>query len=122
MKTNPRLGSDKAHWLAQHWAREDAQGQWSIQGQAAHKLSSAHLYRLDETLEIFKCICAPVLSLEASDDSLAQWWKNSYTLAQFHERLTVVPRIEIARIEDAGHMLHHDQPEAVAAKIEQFIA
>jgi len=122
MKTNPRLTADKAHWLAQHWASEDAQGQWNVQGQAAHKVSSAHLYRLDETLEIFKGISAPVLSVEASDDSLALWWKDSYTLDQFHERLRVVPNIQIARVEDAGHMLHHDQPAAVAALIEQFIA
>jgi pimeloyl-ACP methyl ester carboxylesterase len=122
MKTNPRLTADKAHWLAQHWASEDAQGQWNVQGQAAHKVSSAHLYRLDETLEIFKGISAPVLSVEASDDSLALWWKDSYTLDQFHERLRVVPNFQIARVEDAGHMLHHDQPAAVAALIEQFIA
>ncbi len=121
MKTNPRLSPDKANWLAQHWAQEDAQGQWNVQGQAAHKVSSAHLYRLDETLEIFKCISAPALSVEASDDSLAMWWKDSYTLDQFHDRLKVVPNIQIARVEDAGHMLHHDQPEAVAQLIENFI-
>ncbi|MHB1114057.1 MAG: alpha/beta fold hydrolase, partial [Acidovorax defluvii] len=27
----------------------------------------------------------------------------------------------IAVVPDAGHMLHHDQPEAVAALIEQFV-
>jgi pimeloyl-ACP methyl ester carboxylesterase len=30
--------------------------------------------------------------------------------------------VEIARIEDAGHMMHHDQPAALAALIERFIA
>jgi pimeloyl-ACP methyl ester carboxylesterase len=49
------------------------------------------------------------------------WWKDSYTLDQFHDRLKVVPNIQIARVEDAGHMLHHDQPEAVAQLIENFI-
>ena len=121
MKTNPRLPQDKADWLAQHWARADANGQWHIQGQAAHKVGGAHLYRLDEALELFKNISAPVLSVEASDDSLAQWWKNSYTLAQFHERLQVIPQVRIARVEDAGHMLHHDQPASVARLIEDFI-
>ena len=121
MKTNPRLSPDKAHWLAEHWAQEDAQGLWSVQGQAAHKITGAYLYRLDEALEIFKCITAPSLSVEASDDSLALWWKDSYTLEQFHERLQVVPDMQIARVEDAGHMLHHDQPQAVAQLIENFI-
>lgn len=121
MKTNPRLSADKAHWLAEHWAYQDADGQWNVQGQAAHKVTGAHLYRLDEALEIFKCISAPTLSIEASDDSLAMWWKNSYTLEQFHERLKVVPDIQIARVDNASHMLHHDQPEAVARLIENFI-
>ncbi len=121
MKTNPRLPQDKADWLAQHWARQDAEGPWRVQGQAAHKVGGAHLYRLDEALELFKNIQAPVLSVEASDDSLAQWWKSSYTLAQFHERLQVIPSVRIERIEDAGHMLHHDQPAAVARLIEDFI-
>jgi pimeloyl-ACP methyl ester carboxylesterase len=121
MKTNPRLPQDKADWLAQHWARQEAEGQWRVQGQAAHKVGGAHLYRLDEALELFKNIQAPVLSVEASDDSLAQWWKSSYTLAQFHERLQVIPQVRIARIQDAGHMLHHDQPAAVARLIEDFI-
>jgi pimeloyl-ACP methyl ester carboxylesterase len=33
-----------------------------------------------------------------------------------------VPNLEQARIEDAGHMLHHDQPQQLAALIERFIA
>src|SRR3954463_2014598 len=37
MKTNHRLSRDKAEWLATHWAKPDAQGQWRILGDAAHK-------------------------------------------------------------------------------------
>ncbi len=43
MKTNPRLSQDKAHWLAQHWARPNAQGRWEILGDPAHKITSAQL-------------------------------------------------------------------------------
>ena len=50
IKTNPRLTADKAHWLAGHWVQPDASGQWCILGEAAHKVASAQLYRLDETL------------------------------------------------------------------------
>eukprot|EP01041_Mallomonas_annulata_P041647 gene41647-65767_t len=34
MKTNPRLGQDKADWLARHWAAENSEGKWAIQGDA----------------------------------------------------------------------------------------
>lgn len=122
MKTNPRLDHDKASWLASHWAREQAPGHWQILGHAAHKITNAQLYRVEEVQEIFKCITAPVLCVEASDNSMDLWWRGSYTLDEFHQRIEAVPRCEIAHIADAGHMLHHDQPEELAALIERFIA
>jgi pimeloyl-ACP methyl ester carboxylesterase len=121
MKTNPRLPQDKADWLATRWARPDASGQWQIQGHAAHKVVGANLYRLDEMQEIHRSIQAPVLSVEASGDSLTQWWKGSYTLAEYHERLKNVTDIRTSVISDAGHMLHHDQPETLANLIETFL-
>jgi pimeloyl-ACP methyl ester carboxylesterase len=120
MKTNARLGQDKADWLAQHWARQDADGQWRILGDAAHKITNASLFRVDEVLEIYKAITAPTLSVEASDNSLEKWWQGKYTLAEYHERLKSVPDVELGNVEDAGHMLHHDQPQQVAALLEEF--
>lgn len=121
MKTNPRLAADKAAWLARHWAAPNAQGQWEIQGDPAHKVISAHLYQVEEALEIYRRISAPVLSVTASDDSLSQWWKGTFTLAQYQERLKAVPQLQSAVIADAGHMLHHDQPDALARLIENFL-
>ncbi|TXI67277.1 MAG: alpha/beta hydrolase [Limnohabitans sp.] len=122
VKTNPRLPRDKAEWLARHWARPDAKGQWRILGDAAHKIINPYLYRVEEAQEIFKRITAPVLAVEASDDSLTQWWKGKYTLEEYHERLQAVATHRIAKIEDAGHMLHHDQPQALAHALEDFLA
>lgn len=121
MKTNPRLGADKANWLAQHWAQQDAQGKWAILGDPAHKVSHAQLYRLEEVQAIYARISMPVLMVEASSDSMGQWWKGKFTLAEHHERLQVVPQLEIVRVEDAGHMLHHDQPQQLAELIERFL-
>jgi pimeloyl-ACP methyl ester carboxylesterase len=53
---------------------------------------------------------------------LDMWWRGKYTLAEYHERLKAVPNVEIARIDDAGHMMHHDQPAVLASLIERFIA
>ena len=122
MKTNPRLDADKALWLAQHWARADEKGQWHVLGQAAHKVTNPYLYRWDEMQEVWRRITAPVLSVEASDDSLSTWWKGSYTLQEYHERLKTIAQVRSARIEQAGHMLHHDQPQALAELIEDFLA
>ena len=120
MKTNRRLGQDQARWLAQHWARQQADGQWHILGDAAHKVVNPYLFHVEEALAMYSRISAPVLAIEASDDFLGQWWKGRYTLAEFHERLKSVPQLKQAIIPDAGHMLHHDQPQALAALIERF--
>ncbi len=122
MKTNPRLGFDKANWLARHWAHENVQGQWKILGEPAHKIVNAQLYRVEEVMALYKRINMPTLAVEASDSSLAMWWKGKYTLAEYHERLKALPLVEIALIDEAGHMMHHDQPEVLAALIERFIA
>ncbi len=121
MKTNPRLSADKAEWLARHWAQENVQGEWNILGEPGHKLSNANIYRVEEVRALYQRLSMPVLAVEASDNSLDFWWKGKFTLAQYHERIQVVPHLEIARIADAGHMMHHDQPEVLAALIERFI-
>ena len=122
MKTNKRLPEDKARWLAQHWARQDSDGQWHILGDAAHKITNAQLFRVDEVLELYRCITAPTLSVEASDNSLEQWWQGRYTLAEYHERLKSLPNLHQALVQDAGHMLHHDQPAALAEIVENFLS
>ena len=125
MKTNPRLPQDKADWLAQHWSaptiQNDGTRPWQILGDPAHKLRNPQLFRVDEALAVYQRITAPTLSVEASDDSLARWGLG-YTLAEYHERLKSVREVRIAQVEDAGHMLHHDQPARVARLIEDFFA
>ncbi len=121
MKTNPRLGRGQAEWLAREWAQPDGQGRWRILGDAAHKVVNPQLYRVEEALALYAGITAPVLAVEASDDSMGQWWKGRYSLDEYHQRLQRVPDCRIGRVQDAGHMLHHDQPQAVARLIEDFL-
>jgi pimeloyl-ACP methyl ester carboxylesterase len=122
MKTNRRLSQDKADWLAHHWARPGPDGQWRILGDAAHKIVNPYLYQVDEARAMYRRISAPVLAIEAADDSLGQWWKGRYTLAEYHQRLQAVPQLETAVIQDAGHMLQHDQPHTLAALLETFLS
>ena len=121
MKTNTRLDQHKADWLARHWARTNACGQWEILGSPAHKVSNPYLYRVDEVLEVYQRITAPTLAVEASDNSLDQWFNGKFTLEQYHERLRQVADVRIERVADAGHMMHHDQPEILAGLIERFL-
>ena len=122
MKTNPRLTLDKANWLAAHWAKQGSNGKWLILGEPGHKVISANIYKVEEALEAYKRITAPVLAVEASDDSLDKWNQGRYTLADYHERLKCIADVRTARLNDAGHMLHHDQPEQLATMIAEFLA
>ncbi len=126
MRTNPRLqrdaaGQGKAAWLATQWAAEKAPGRWEILGDTAHKIINPDLARLDELLALYAAITAPLLAVEASDNGLPAWHGTRYTMAQYHERLRAVPDHRIALVPDAGHMLHHDQPEQVARLLEDFL-
>jgi pimeloyl-ACP methyl ester carboxylesterase len=121
-KTNPRLAADKAAWLATQWAAPGADGQWHLRADAAHKRVNPMLYRADETVASWRAIQAPVLWVEGADTDMARWWGERYPRAEFEARLGVVPRLERARFEDCGHMLHHDQPERLAVALERFLA
>ena len=122
MKTNPRLDPAKATWLATRWARPDAAGRWHILGDAAHKHVNPVLYRVEEHLETWKRIKAPVLWVEGADTEVPRWWGTRYSKAEFHERLSVVQQVERHSLPACGHMLHHDQPEAVARLLAEFLA
>jgi len=43
------------------------------------------------------------------------------SVAELQRRFATVPGAEQATVADAGHMLHHDQPEVVAGLIRDFL-
>ena len=120
-KTNPLLSEQRAAWLAPHWSRRREDGQLEILGDPAHKRANPVLYQVDEVLECWKLIRAPLLWVEGDRSDTARWWGTRYTKQEFHQRLSVVPQVEKHVLSPAGHMLHHDQPEALAVHLEQFL-
>jgi len=127
-KTNPLLPPARAAWLAQHWSRQKtladgSAGRFEILGDAIHKRGTPMLYQRDEVLECWKLITAPVMWVEGDQSDVSRWWGTRYTKAEFHERLDVVTSpVERHVLAPAGHMLHHDQPEALARLLENFLA
>ena len=121
LTNNPRLDPAHALWLAQHWAEQRADGRWHILGDPAHKRANPVLYRKDEIVEGWKLITAPVLWVEGNETDVSKWWGNRYPRADFDARLAVVPQVERVLLTDCGHMLHHDQPERLAAALKGFL-
>jgi len=120
-KTNPRLPADKAAWLAAQWSRQTPQG-FELLADAAHKRSNPALYRKAEVLACWARIAAPTLWVEGAATPFTSFWGGRYPREDFEARLGVVPDLRRVVLTDAAHMLHHDQPEALAHELERFLA
>ena len=121
-KTNPRLTDERAAFLAANWSEQNAKGEWEILGDPAHKLVSPILYRIEEVLACWQAISAPVLWVEADDTEAWRWMGPKETArVEIDRRIQHIPNVTTAEIKNAGHMLHHDQPEALAKLIEAFL-
>ena len=122
-KTNPRLSDARAEFLSGHWAAEQADGQWEILGDPAHKKPSPLLYQVEEVLACWKQITGPVLWVEAEDTNMWQWMgPKPEARIEIDRRLGHLAQVSAHMLPDAGHMLHHDQPERLARMLEEFLA
>lgn len=130
-KNNPRLPADKALFLARHWAEELPDGSARLLSDPRHKLPFPTVYRLEEVYAVWRRIGAPVLWLAAENSSIPKWLGDhpegaggggGDKLEGIRRRLAHIPQGRLVTIADAGHMLQHDQPAAVAAAIEPFLA
>ncbi|HWP18008.1 MAG TPA: alpha/beta hydrolase [Burkholderiaceae bacterium] len=121
-KNNPLLRPEFAAWLAPQWARQGPDGRWAILGDPAHKRTNPVLYRKEEVLACWRRITAPTLWVEGDRTDISQWWGDRYPRADFEARLAVVPRLRREVLSPAGHMLHHDQPEALARLLDDFLS
>lgn len=120
-KNNPRLAADKAQWLAGHWAAPDAAGRWNVLADAAHRRVNPMINRAAEVVATWSAITAPLLWVQGAQSRTDSHWGGRYSFAEFQDRLAHVPRVEQVHLADAGHMLHHDQPEALAAALRAFL-
>lgn len=118
MKTHPRLSPDKAAFLAPFWSRRRADGQFEPAADPAHRRVHPVLYRLDEVLACWREITAPVCWVTSDADTELHRFTRTDA---FRDRLRALADCREVLVTDAGHMLHHDQPEAVARLIEEFL-
>ena len=126
-RTNPLLRPERAAWLAPRWSRrvvDAATGHaaWELLADPAHKLANPVLYRKDEVLACWKLISAPLLWVDGDQTDLVTWSSHRYSPAQLHARPAGAAHVEKHRLSPAGHMLHHDRPEALAALLADFLA
>ncbi|MDE1183945.1 alpha/beta hydrolase [Paraburkholderia sp.] len=122
IKTNPRLAPSRARFLAAHWSKPDGNGGHMLLADPAHKLRGPSLYRLDEVMAVWSQVQAKVLHIEAAGSPTLASIAGDIPLDEFKARFSAFPNWREKIIDDAGHMVHHDQPEQVAALIDGFCA
>ncbi len=121
-RDNPRLPAERARWLAEHLG-EEIQGEGGhvvrLAGDPAHRRVNPVLYRRAEAEACWRRATAPVLWIEPDDAVLRRHLGVSDAA---HEAARGCFRaLRVVTLEGAGHNLHHEQPEAVARIIEDFL-
>jgi pimeloyl-ACP methyl ester carboxylesterase len=113
-----RLTRERAEFLARHWGRE-VDGSVQLRGDPGHKIVNPILYRYEEARAIWQRVSAPVLWVDASESAALK--RIGIGAEQYAERRSSIAGLRHVTVSDAGHMLHHDQPEALAGLIEEFL-
>jgi pimeloyl-ACP methyl ester carboxylesterase len=117
---NARLSGERAEFLARHWGRDAPDGTVVLRGDPAHKIVNPVLYRYEEVRACWREVRAPVLWVDGAETAALK--RLGLDDAQYAERRAQFAELRRVTVARAGHMLHHDQPEAVAKLIDDFLA
>lgn len=120
---NPRLSSNRAQFLAEHIAQPRSDGRVEFAADPWRRLRAGSLSF--PSTEAFQASCAhvqaPTLWIRSTD---SHYMKRVFAgdPEAYRARYSCLPDGHDAVVDDAGHNLHHDQPERVAALIEDFLS
>jgi pimeloyl-ACP methyl ester carboxylesterase len=118
-RDNPRLSAERAVFLSRHWGCQRADGRVALRSDPVHKRVNPVLYRLEEAKACWRAVAAPVLWIEG--DETQTFKRMGLDRAALAERKECFAQLSEAVIAEAGHMIHHDQPEQLAAVVEAFL-
>jgi pimeloyl-ACP methyl ester carboxylesterase len=116
-KRNPRLTPERAAFIAACWSTPLPGGRVRLATDAAHRHVNPYLYRREEMEACWRRIEAPVLLVVGEHSELLARLEPEGGVESFR---ALVPKLTIETVAGAGHMLHHEQPRAVARLIEAF--
>jgi pimeloyl-ACP methyl ester carboxylesterase len=116
-KRNPRLTPGRAAFIAACWSEPLPDGRVRLLMDPAHRRVNPILYRREEMEAAWRRIEAPVLLVVGRDSELVSRLVPEGGVASFRE---LVRKLAIEEVAGAGHMLHHEEPRAVARLVEAF--
>lgn len=116
-KRSPRMSEERALFVASLWAEQLADGTVTLRADPAHRLPNAVQYRRAEARACWERIEAPVLVVKGAESDF-------YSRAREHagpKEIDSFAGAESVEIAEAGHMVHFEQPGALAAVVEAFL-
>jgi|SRR5882672_1486898 len=119
-KNNARLTDERAAFLARHWAKPLDSGEVILASDPRHKIFNPTLFRIEEAIACWRRITAPVLLVSGKQSDIPARMKD--TPEQLAERKGAFQNRREVELEDAGHMMHHDQPQRLARILEEFLS
>ncbi len=118
-QANPRLSLGRAHFLAAEQSRQTSEG-FTLKHDPRHKSAGPIQYRLAEAEAAWRRVTAPVLWVQGDQSALLQRFHGTDD-ADLATRAACFANIRRETLSLAGHMLQHDQPEALAALLTAFL-
>lgn len=116
-KRGPRMTLERAVFAATEWSQVDSDGVVHLRADPAHKMPNAVQYRRAEAMACWNNVEASVLLVMGAEtdftSAMQTWIDPDLSNHPFHGAPT-------ASIEGAGHMVHFEAPEALAAVVEAF--
>ncbi|HVC01110.1 MAG TPA: alpha/beta hydrolase [Steroidobacteraceae bacterium] len=116
-RRHPRIGAARAAFAARLWGSADPSGRVRQSSDPRHRRVNPVLYRQQETEACWRLIEAPALLLLGAESPHGRDGEDRAGAFQ-----ACVPHASRVSIASAGHMLHLEQPAAVARALAAFLA
>ena len=117
-RRNPRTPRERLEFIARSWAREREDGRIELWADPKHKHVNPVLYQRDQAESCWRSITAPVLFVTGGESELVKRMGDEVSEPRLRRIFRSVTPVTLP---GAGHMLHHEQPEAVARLIDAFL-
>jgi pimeloyl-ACP methyl ester carboxylesterase len=117
-RRNPRTPRDRLEFIARSWAQARDDGKVELRADPKHKRSNPVLYSREQAEACWRAIEAPVLFVLGDQSELVKRMGDELTETRLR---SIYRNLTFATVNDAGHMMHHERPDEVAALIEEFL-